>query len=124
MAIKCYRPTACSLDIYIILMSCQCYVTFDLVLVSVLTFEHLSLGLGLGLACQGLGLGLEHPSLGLGLASQGLGLGLGLELLSLESKPGINSDNIPHCSELTGMNMSHTHHIVEPNTPSFKDDLP
>jgi len=49
-------------------MSCQCYVTFDLVLV--LTFEHLSLGLGL--ACQGLG--LEHPS-------------LGLELLSLESKP-------------------------------------
>jgi len=58
LAIKCYRPTACSLDIYIILTSCQCYLTFDLVLVSVLTFEHLSLGLGLG-----------------------------LELLSLESKP-------------------------------------
>ena len=49
------------------------YVTFDLALVSVLTFEHLSLGLGLGLACQGLGLGLEPLS---------LGLGLGLELLS------------------------------------------
>ena len=57
-----------------------------LVLVSVLTFEHLSLGLGL--ACQGLGLslGLEHPSLGLGL--EPLSLGLGLELLSLESKRG------------------------------------
>jgi len=85
-AIKCYRPTACSLDIYIILMSCQCYVTFDLALVlfSVLTFERLSLGLGLG---------LEHPSLGLGLglACQGLGLGLGLELLSLESKPADQS---------------------------------
>ena len=65
-------------------MSCQCYVTFDLVLVFVLTFEHLSLGL----ACQGLGLGLEPLSLGLGLACQGLGLGLGLELLSLESKTG------------------------------------
>ena len=73
------------------------YVTFDLALVSVLTFEHLSLGLGL--ACQSLGLGLEPLSLGLGLglACQGLGLGLehpslglalGLELLSLESKPG------------------------------------
>jgi len=30
-------------------MSCQCYVTFDLALVLVLTFEHLSLGLGLQL---------------------------------------------------------------------------
>jgi len=47
-------------------MSCQCYVTFDLAFVLVLTFEHQSLG----------------------LACQGLGLGLGLELLSLESKPG------------------------------------
>ena len=74
LAIKCFRPTACSLDIYIILMSCQCYVTFDsaLAFVFVLTFEHLSLGLGLGLVCQG------------------LGLGLGLELLSLESKPEEN----------------------------------
>jgi len=51
-----------------------------LVLVSVLTFEHMSLGLGLGLACQG--------------------LGLGLELVSLESKPDLNS----YTNDLTNWN--------------------
>jgi len=53
-AIKCY--TVCSLDIYIILMSCQCYEMFDLALalVLVVTFGYRSLGL----AHQGLGLEL------------------------------------------------------------------
>jgi len=37
LAIKCYRSTACSLDIYIILVSCQCYRC------------HVWFGLGLGL---------------------------------------------------------------------------
>ena len=51
VAIKCC--TVCSLDIYIILMSCHCSVMFDLALtfVLVLTFKYLSLVLGL--ACQG-----------------------------------------------------------------------